>query len=217
MGDQPRSIVHQRDQIRLAQPGAHRHPGAVHHIPVPDVAGVLGHIRASLLGLARRAPRARQAMGLQQAVDRRTRQIILGHRSTAFEQTADRPDQAARVSRVWPRGWPPGARGRPSIAPGPSAAWGPAPQYRLGANRSTFDRLLAAIARWCGGLASGAVAPRAIRAGYEQRAQRKGHSFTPWRVTLIVTMAVHTPFSAVGAALGSLSIGITSKLLLVLL
>ena len=64
---------------------------------------------------------------------------------------------------------------------------------------------------------AGAVALWTIKARYEQRPQRKCHRFTPWRVALIVTMTVHAPLSAVGAALGSVAIGIIPKLLLVLI
>ena len=60
------------------------------------------------------------------------------------------------------------------------------------------------------------MALRTIKARYEQRPQRKGHSLTAWRVTLIVTMALHAILSAARAALRSVGIRKITKLLLVL-
>ena len=60
------------------------------------------------------------------------------------------------------------------------------------------------------------MALRAIKAGDEQRPQQKGHTFTAWGVTLIVTMALQAPLSTAGTALGSVGIGIIPKLILVL-
>ena len=49
---------------------------------------------------------------------------------------------------------------------------------------------------------AGTVALRAIKSGYEQRPQRKGHSFTPWRVARIVPMVVQAPFPQWGQRSG---------------
>jgi len=69
----------------------------VHHIAIPDGARGSGDEAALLLGQAGRAADPRQAVLLQQPVDRRARQAAASHRSGGFEQLANLTDRAARV------------------------------------------------------------------------------------------------------------------------
>ncbi len=97
---QPRSVIEQRDEERLAQLPLVRHARAVHHVAVPDGASELGAEAAPLLGLAGRAAAARQPVLLQQPVHRRARQAAGGYRAGRFEQPHDLAHRAARVGSL---------------------------------------------------------------------------------------------------------------------
>ena len=96
-GHQPRSVVDQRDKVRLAQLPLVRHARAVHHIAVPDPAGELGGEAALLLGQMARARDLRQAVLAQQSMRGRARQGLAGHHAGGLEQAHDLSDRVARV------------------------------------------------------------------------------------------------------------------------
>ncbi|CAM3658356.1 hypothetical protein ROSA5918_01055 [Roseateles saccharophilus] len=92
---QPRGVVEQGHQVGLAQLPLVRHARSVHHVAVPDRAGELGGEAAPLLGRVGRG--LGQPVLLEQAVHRRARQRLGGHRTGGLEQTHDLAHRAAQV------------------------------------------------------------------------------------------------------------------------
>src|SRR3546814_1713185 len=70
---------------------------AVHHVAIPDRAGEFGDETALLFELAGRTVDARQALLLQQAVDRRACQAAGGHAASSLQQLAELANRASRV------------------------------------------------------------------------------------------------------------------------
>src|SRR3546814_21184828 len=70
---------------------------AVHHVAIPDRAGEFGDETALLSELAGRTVDARQALLLQQAVDRRACQAAGGPAASSLQQLAALAVRASRV------------------------------------------------------------------------------------------------------------------------
>ena len=98
MGDEPRGVVHQRDQVGLAAPPAKRQVRAMQDIAVPDGAGVFGHEAALLLGQDWPSQRCARARGLAAADERRSARAC---RAPRYRRTSS----SRRIWRIERRGF----------------------------------------------------------------------------------------------------------------